>query len=304
MRLARRLRLRHRPRSRRPRRSCSPHDQRRDEADHLTPRAAGQQQQPAPGRLLLDGGGRGAVGFAVGVAELVADHQAEAAHVGDLLVLVRDGLQRLLQLGAALGGVLDQLLVAGSRRGWRGRPRRRPRWRRRCRPASRARPSPSAPTEAAMPDSGKPDASPFAVTRMSAAVVVEMVAAPELAGPAEAGLHLVDHQQDPVRVGALAQARRGTLGSPARSRPRRAPARRRTRRCRPARSRSAACSRAGASANSVACSTGQPKWPGSGNGETCTPRHQRAEAGAELGAGGGHRAPPPRSGRGSRRGRR
>ena len=59
-----------------------------------------------------------------------------------------------------------------------------------------------------MPDSGKPDASPFAVTRMSGRVevVVEMVVSPELARAAETRLHLVEHQQHPVRVGAFPQA--------------------------------------------------------------------------------------------------
>ena len=90
--------------------SGSTHE-RRDEAHYLAPGPAGQQQQPAPRRLLLGSGGGRRIRFAVGVAELVADHQAEATHVGDLVVLVRHHLQGLVELSAALGGVLHQALV-------------------------------------------------------------------------------------------------------------------------------------------------------------------------------------------------
>jgi hypothetical protein len=46
----------------------------------------------------LRGGSGDRVGRAVGVAEFVADHQPEPAHVSDRLVLVGDQLQRLLEL--------------------------------------------------------------------------------------------------------------------------------------------------------------------------------------------------------------
>ena len=124
--------------------------------------------------------------------------------------------------------------------------------------------------DAAIPDSGKPDARPFAVIE-DVGFGVEMLTAPELSGPPEAGLHLVDHQQDAVLVGAFPQPgeeplvgghvaalaehrldeERGGVGGRRQGLQR--------------------GSRAGRSAKSVACSTGQPKWVGSGNGATCTP---------------------------------
>src|SRR5690606_7481825 len=85
-------------------------DQGRDEPDDLAPGAAGQQQQPAPGGLLLRRGGGRTVGVTVGVAELVAEHQAEPSYVGDLLGLAGDVGQRGPQLGATVGGVLHQVL--------------------------------------------------------------------------------------------------------------------------------------------------------------------------------------------------
>src|SRR4029079_12823406 len=77
--------------------------------------------ESAFGRLLLRGGGQGAARLPLCVAELVADHQAEASDVGDLLEPVGDATQGVLELRAAHRRVLDELLVLDDVEGRDGR---------------------------------------------------------------------------------------------------------------------------------------------------------------------------------------
>ena len=120
------------------------------------------------------------------------------------VVLVGDQLQRLLELRAAVGRVLHQALVLddveGRQRSGAGDRVRA------VRTALRAGPR-LLHQLGRRSDAGQREAGGQALrgdqyVRLRA----EVVAAPELAGPPEPGLHLVDDEQDAVPVGALPQA--------------------------------------------------------------------------------------------------
>ena len=232
------------------------HDQRRDDADHLAPGPAGQQQQPASARPRC------------WTAAAVAGRACRRRH-GTRCRASGRGRGRRRSLGACprplqrrcswapRSAEFSTSLSSGSRRAWPWRRRTPPRWRRTCRPAIPARPSSISADDAAMPDSGNPHASPLAVTRMSGGRRNGHGPRTFRCGRSRSAPRRSTSRM-PCRSARSRRPLEEPLVAPARSRPRRAPARRRTRPCRRARSGSAARSPARASAKSVAVSSSQP----------------------------------------------
>ena len=145
-------------------------DERRDDPDDVHVRARGQDEEVPREDLGLDPLGQVRVGRAAvalsRLDELEREHQPEAAHVADRGVLGGQRSEAGEELGATLAGVGDEALVLDD-------VERRVRRRAgddvaavRAAVAARRQAAMSS-RRARMPDSGRPEAMPLAMTRMS-----------------------------------------------------------------------------------------------------------------------------------------